>query len=206
MKALHLVLSMALLGASACGGAVRVEPSPAPTGDPTAGLSVPAGPVLYEPEQLIYPPEAFPLAGATVARDAPIGTRAWERQFALGSSPDFRWFIVRLYVLEPDITSSAFVRDHDCASISWDGEKPLVEPVGTPPRGGDDARACLYRFADGQRVLYYMTGYRNVGVVVGTQPRRAEVTNGLALDWVASLARKQIAIIGGVMTRSSSGR
>jgi hypothetical protein len=205
VKALRLVLSVALLAASACGGAARTEPSPAPTGDPTKGLNVPPGPVLYEPEQLIFPPEAFPLRGAAVARDAPIAAHAWERQFALESSPDFRWFVVRLYVLEPDIPSSKFVADNDCDSISWGAEKPFVEAIGAPPASGDGSRACLYRFGDGQRVLYYMTGYRNVGVVVGTQPRRDEMTNGMALDWVASLARQQIAIIGGVMNRRSSG-
>lgn len=198
---LRIILSVSLLAASACGGAARVEPSPAPTGDPSAGLTVPAGPVLLEPEELIYPPEDFPLAGAAVARDTPIATRAWERQFALESSPDFRWFVVRLYVLEPDIPSAKFVRDNDCGSISWDGERPSVEQISSPPRGGDDVRACLYRFGDGQRVLYYLTGYRNVGVVVGTQPRRDEMTDALSLEWVASLARRQIAIIGGVMAR-----
>lgn len=200
------VLCLALLVASACGGASPAEPSPAPTGDPTAGLAVPAGPVLFEPEQLIYPPEDFPLAGAVVARDAPIAAHAWERQFALESSPDFRWFIVRLYVLEPDIPSATFVKDNGCESVTWPGERPIVEQIKSPPPSGDGARACMYTFPDGQRVLYYLTGYRNVGVVVGTQPRREEVTDGLALDWIASLARRQIAIIGGVLTKSSAGR
>jgi len=180
---------------------VRVEPSPAPTGDTSAALDVPEGPVLFEPEQLIYPPEVFPIRGAEVARDAPIAAHAWERQFALASSPDFRWFVVRLYVLEPDIPSSRFVSDNGCSSISWEGEHPVVEQVRTPPPTGDGSRACVYRFADGQRVVYYMTGYRNVGVVVGAQPRREEMTDGLALDWVTSLARRQIAIIGGVLAK-----
>lgn len=197
----RVLLCVALLAASGCGGAVRVEPSPAPTGDPTAGLTVPAGPVIFEPEQLIFPPEAFPLGGAEVARDAPIAAHAWERQFALRSSPDFRWFVVRLYVLEPDVPSSKFVSDNDCDSMTWDGERPTIERIAAPPRSGDDARACLYQFQDGQRVLYYMTGFRNVGIVVGTQPRREEMTDGLALDWIASLARSQIAIIGGIVAK-----
>lgn len=192
--------------ASACAAPRSVEPTPAPAGDPSAGLVVPAGPILFEPEQLIFPPEDFPLSGAAVARDAPIATHGWERQFAMTSSPDFRWFIVRLYVLEPDIPSSRFIADNDCGSITWPGERPWIEQVKVPPRSGDDARACLYVFPDGQRVLYYMTGYRNVGIVVGTQPRREEMTDGLALDWIASLARRQIAIIGGVLARSSVGR
>lgn len=203
---LRLLLSIALLVSSACGGARSVEPSPAPADDPSAGLAVPAGPVLYEPEQLIFPPEDFPLPAAAVARDAPIAVHGWERQFAMPSSLDFRWFVVRLYVLEPDVPSSKFVRENDCDTISWPGERPLIEQVKVPPRSGDDARACLYKFPDGQRVLYYMTGYRNVGIVVGTQPRREEMHDGLALDWIASLARHQIAIIGGVLARSSAGR
>jgi len=198
---LRVLVLVALLATSACGGSVRVEPSPAPTGDPTAGLAVPAGPVIFEPEQLIFPPEAFPLGGAEVARDAPIATHAWERQFAVRSSPDFRWFMVRLYVLEPDIPSSKFVNDNDCASMTWEGERPVVEPIKAPPPSGDGSRACLYQFPDGQRVLYYMTGFRNVGIVVGTQPRRDEVTDGLALDWITSLARSQIAIIGGLLAK-----
>ncbi|HEX9436930.1 MAG TPA: hypothetical protein VGA16_07210 [Candidatus Limnocylindria bacterium] len=203
---LRLFLCLALLVAPACGAAVRVDPSPAPSADPSAGLAVPAGPVLYEPEQLIFPPEDFPLAGAEVARDAPIAARGWERQFALNGSPDFRWFIVRVYVLEPDVPSAKFVSENDCDSIAWPGEKPIVERIKAPPRSGDDARACTYAFPDGQRVLYYVTGYRNVGIVVGTQPRRDEMTDGLALDWITSLARRQIAIIGGVLTRASAGR
>ncbi|MBI2324696.1 MAG: hypothetical protein HYU87_07020 [Chloroflexi bacterium] len=198
---LRVLMCLALLATWACGGAIRVEPSPAPTGDPTVGLTVPAGPVLFEPEQLIFPPEAFPLGGVEVARDAPIAAHAWERQFALHSSPDFRWFVVRLYVLEPDIPSSKFVGDNDCDSMTWEGERPLIEQIKAPPRSGDGARACLYQFPDGQRVLYYTTGFRNVGIVVGTQPRREEMTDGLALDWIASLARSQIAIIGGVLAK-----
>lgn len=201
---LRTVLCLVLL-ASACAAPRAVEPTRAPADDPSATLAVPAGPVLFEPEQLIFPPEDFPLPGAAVARDAPIAAHAWERQFAMASSPDFRWFVVRLYVLEADIPSSKFIADNDCGSISWPGEKPLVDQITVPPRSGDAARACLYGFSDGQRVLYYMTGYRNVGIVVGTQPRRDEMTDGLALDWITSLARRQIAIIGGVLTRSSAG-
>lgn len=188
------------LVAAACGGQPRAEPpTPAPAGDPTAALAVPAGPVLFDPEQLIYPPEDFPLA-SDVGRDTAIGTRAWERQFVPRTSIDFRWFVVRLYVLEPDVPSAKFVAENDCETISWDGERPAIERLSTPATA-DGSRACVYRFGDGQRVLYYMTGYRNVGVVMGTQPRRAEVGDGLAVDWLSSLAKRQIAIIGGVLAK-----
>lgn len=194
------VLAVALLVGSACSASPRsAPPTSAPDGDPTAGLAVPDGPVLFEPEQLIFPPEVFPLPDAAVARDAPLGAHGWEREFAMASSPDFRWFTVRLHVLEPDVPSSRFVADNDCGSVTWPGERPRIEPVKVPPRSGDDARACVYDFPDGQRVLYYMTGYRNVGIVVGTQPRREAMTDGLALDWLAALARQQIAIIGKVL-------
>lgn len=200
MTALRAALLLCLLIA-ACGGQPRVEPpTPAPTGDPAHSLVVPAGPVLYEPEQLIYPPEDFPFA-ADVARDAAIAVRAWERQFVPRSQVDFRWFVVRLYVLEPDVPSAKFVADNDCASITWDAEQPLIEKIAAPPPA-EGARACVYRFGDGQRVLYYMTGFRNVGVVVGTQPSRAEVSDGLALEWAASVAKRQIAIIGGVLAKN----
>lgn len=186
----------------ACGGQPRSEPpTPAPAGDPAAALAVPPGPVLFQPEQLIYPPEDFPLA-SDVGRDTAIATRAWERQFVPRTSIDFRWFVVRLYVLEPDVPSAKFVAEHDCDTITWEGERPVIERLVTPA-AADGSRACAYRFPDGQRVLYYMTGYRNVGVMVGTQPRRAEVSDGLAVEWVSSVARRQIAIIGGVLAKSS---
>lgn len=194
-----------LLVASACAQVRAPDPTPAPTTDPSAGLNVPAGPVLYEPEQLIFPPEDFPIGGLEVARDAPIAVHGWERQFALPASPDFRWFTVRLFVLEPDVTSTRFVADNGCGSVAWPGESPTAKEV-LAPRSGDGASACRYDFGDGGRVLYYTTGYRNVGILVAAQPRRDAVGDALAVDWLASIARRQIAIIGGLLARSSAGR
>ncbi len=200
------VLVIALLVGSACSSALSAPPTAPPVADPLAGVAVPDGPVVFEPEQLILPPEVFPLPEVEVSRDAPLAKHGWEREFATRASPDFRWFTVRLFVLEPDVPSSRFVADNECASISWPGESPRIEQVKVPPRSGDAARACLYGFPDGQRVLYYVTGYRNVGILVGTQPRRDEMNDGLALDWVVAVARQQIAIIEKVAAVSSPGR
>lgn len=194
------VLLVALILASACGGPRATEPSPPPATDPTAAVVAPDGPVVYEPEQLILPPELFPFRGVEVARDAPVATHGWERQFATPASADFRWFTVRVFVLEPDVPATAFVRDNGCGSVSWPDERPSAKEL-LAPRAGDGATACGYRFADGSRVLYYASGYRNVGIVVGTQPRRDEVNDALAVDWLAALAKQQIAIIGGVLAR-----
>lgn len=193
-----LSLSIALLVAMSCGGASAVAPTAAPSADPTVGLAVPDGPVLFEPEQIIFPPEEFPLAGAEVARDAPLTAHGWERQFALPASVDFRWFTLRLFVLDPDIGSSRFIEENGCGSVAWPGERTTSTPLDVP-RAGDGAVACRYVFADGQRVLYYTTGYRNVGMLIGTQPKRAEMTDALASAWLAALARQQIAIIGRVL-------
>lgn len=191
-------LWLALLVASACAPARAADPSPPPSGDPTAGLAAPAGPVLFEPEQLIYPPEEFPLPGIEVARDAPLGVHGWERQLATPSSADFRWFTVRLFVLEPDVGTGHFLADNGCGSVIWPGEQPA--PYGlAAPRSGDGAQACGYRFADGARVLYYATGYRNVGLLVATQPRRPEVSDELGVEWLTAIARGQIAIIARVL-------
>lgn len=194
-----LAIGLAIAVATACGGpAGAADPSPAPTPDPSTALDVPAGPVLFEPEQLILPPEEFPLSGFSVARDEPIGGRTWERQFASATSPDFHWFTVRLYVLEPDVTSTTFIKENGCDTVQWPGEIPDVREAEAAPTG-DGSRACRYEFIDGQRVLYHTTGYRNVAVVVGAQPRRDRMTDRLALDWLAALARHQIAIIGRVL-------
>ena len=192
-------LPLVLLVASACSGPGAADPSPPPSAVPVEGVIVPPGPVLFEPEQLIFPPEVFPLA-AEVSRDAPLVVRAWERQFTTSASPDFRWFTVRLYVLDPDVASSGFVAENGCGSVTWTGERPTAKELVAPP-AGDGARACGYGFGDGSRVLYYATAYRNVGLLVATQPRRDAVTDALALDWLAAIAREQIAIIGGVLVK-----
>jgi hypothetical protein len=82
--------------------------------------------------------------------------------------------------------------------VLWPDEQPSLKDLD-PPRTGDAARACRYGFGDGARVLYLATGYRNVGILVATQPRRDQVTDDLAVKWLTAIARKQIAIIGHVM-------
>ncbi len=197
IRCVSLACVFALL--AACGGAVEAaDPSPPPTLDPVASLDVPAGPVLFRPEQLILPPEEFPLADFAVARDEPLAGRAWERQFVSATSPDFHWFTVRLYVLEPDVPSTSFIEKNGCDTVQWPAERPDVREAEAGA-SGDAARACRYEFVDGQRVLYHTTGYRNVAIVVGTQPRRDRMTDRLALDWLAALARHQIAIVGRVL-------
>lgn len=195
-----LAICLAVAIATACGGAVEaVDPSPPPPPLGTvAGFEVPSGPVVLEPEQLIMSPEEFPLADFAVARDEPIGGRAWERQFASATSPDFHWFTVRVYVLEPDVASTTFIDDNGCDTVQWPDERPDVRDADAAPTG-DGSRACRYEFSDGQRVLYHTTGYRNVAIVVGAQPRRDRMTDRLALDWLAAMARHQIAIIGRVL-------
>ncbi len=188
-----------LVVACACSSTKAAEPSPPPGGDPTVGLAVPAGPVLFQPEQIIFPPEDFPLPSTEITRDAPQGTRGWVRQFDTPTSADFRWFALQLFVLEPDVTAMRFIADNGCGSVSWPGQQPKAADLDAPS-AGDGARACRYGFADGARVLYLATGYRNVGILVATQPRRTEVGDGLAVEWLSALAREQIAIIGRVMT------
>lgn len=202
MDVRRIGLCALLVAASACGGepaAVAAPPlSPPPTADPDAATGIPEGPVLFQPEQIILPPEEFPLAGFAVARDEPLTARAWERQFASQSSPDFHWFLVRLYVLDPDVESRSFIEENGCDTVQWPDERPDAREVDATP-SGDGARACRYEFLDGQRVLYHTTGFRNVAIVVGAQPRRDRMTDRLALDWLAALARHQIAIIGRVL-------
>lgn len=161
-------------------------------------MDVLAGPILFKPEQLILPPEEFPLAEFGVSIDQQLTTRAWERQFVSATSPDFHWFTVRLYILEPDVASTRFIEENGCETVQWPDERPDVREADAAPTG-DGSRACRYEFADGQRVLYHTTGYRNVAIVVGAQPRRPEMTDRLTLDWLGALARHQIAIIGRVL-------
>jgi hypothetical protein len=195
----RIAICLTFLVATACGGAVEAsDPSLPPTEDPVAGLDVPAGPVLLQPERLIMPAEEFPLADFTVALDKPLVPRAWERQFLSKTSPDFHWFTLRLYVLEPDVTATAFIKDNGCDTVKWPDELPEVRELDPSPTG-DGSRACRYEFLDGQRVLYHTTGYRNVAIVIGVQPRRERMTDRLALDWLAAMARHQIAVVGRVL-------
>ncbi|MDE3111422.1 MAG: hypothetical protein KGN00_05145 [Chloroflexota bacterium] len=191
----RIALCLLVLAASACGGAIVGKPTPAPTAEPTAaGVAVPPGPILFEPQQLILPPEAFPVRGAAVSHDAAVAGRGWERQFTTDASPDFRWFSVRLFVLDPDVTAAAFVKDNGCGSVTWPTEVPTADAL-VASNVGEAATACLYTFRDDGRVLYVATGYRNVGLLVGTQPRRDLVSNALAIEWASAIARQQISII-----------
>lgn len=201
-----LAACLSLLIATACGGQSPVAPTPAATPPPTAAIvdGIPSGPILFEPQQLILPPEEFPLSGFEVALDTPRPERSWERQFMSAASRDFKWFTVRLFLLEPDMPSSAFIADHGCDAIKWEGETPSWKELAPRP-SGDGSRACRYDFADGLRVLYHTTGFRNLGIVVGMQPRRAEVTDEIALEWLASLAKQQIGIVGRVLKSAQNG-
>ncbi len=187
----QIALCLLMLAVSACGGAVAGPPTPAPTA-PSA--TVPPGPVLFEPQQLIMPPEVFPIHGAAVSQDAAVAVRGWDRQFATDSSPDFRWFNIRLFVLDPDVTPASFLKDNGCGSVTWSTEVPAAD-VLVAPTVGDGSTACLYTFHDDARVLYVTTAYRNVGLLVGTQPRRDLVSDTLAIDWASAIAREQISII-----------
>jgi len=193
-------LGIALLLASACAAPRVVLPSNPPAVD-TPTVTIPAGPILFEPEQLIFPPEDFPLADAEVARDAPVKSHGWERQFVTPSSVDFRWFTVRLFVLEPDVSGPRFVAENGCGAVQWD-ETPTSAELD-PPLTGEAARACRYTFRDGSRALSLTTGFRNVGMLLTTQPRRTEMSDELTLRWLSALGQKQIAIIGRVMTVAS---
>jgi hypothetical protein len=197
IRKIAVLIASLLVVASACGGAVRGIPTAPPT-ETVAPIAVPAGPVLYEPEQIVLPPEQFPIEGAAVARDAPVAKHGWERQFATEDSPDFRWFTVRIFVLDADVPASTFVSDNGCGSVTWPDERPQAERMPSPT-GLDGSVACRYTFKDGARVLYLTTSYRNVGMLVGTQPRRDVVTSSLALDWTAAIAKLQISIIEKVL-------
>lgn len=182
------------IAASACGGAIAGVPTPPPTAEPSARVAVPPGPIVFEPQQLIMPPDVFPIRGAAVSHDASVPGRGWERQFTTDTSPDFRWFTVRLFVLDPDVTPASFVTDNGCGTVTWPTEIPTADAL-VAPSVGDGATACLYTFRDDARVLYVTTGYRNLGLLVGTQPRRDLVSNALAIDWAAAIARQQISIV-----------
>lgn len=165
---------------------------------------VPGGPILFDPEHLILPPEEFPLSGFEVTLDTARPERSWERQFMSAASRDFKWFTVRIFLLAPEVPSSSFITKHGCDAITWEGETPSWKELEPRP-SGDGSRACRYDFADGLRVLYHTTGFRNLGIVVGMQPRRAEVTDEIALEWLASLAKQQIGIVGRVLKSAKNG-
>ena len=192
------ILVIALVVASACAAPRAVAPpSDPPAVDPQVA-AVPTGPVIFEPEELIFPPEEFPL-DVDVSRDAPLGSHGWERQFMTPASPDFRWFTVRVFVQEPDVSGPRFVADNGCGAVTWPDEQPTAAELD-PPRTGEAARACRYTFRDGSRVLNLATGYRNVGILLAAQPRRPEMTDDLSLRWLSAIGQKQIAIIGRVIT------
>jgi hypothetical protein len=163
--------------------------SVAPTPLPTRAVALRA-------DQMIMPPEVFPLGGYTIGRDEEIRPDRWRREF-ISSSGDYWWVFVDLSVYPSNI------RGPDRVAASTCGDYPFTAANGDPllsqkeisgPVVGDAAKACLHHFGGTTAdMTQYITATRNVVVVIVADPRYA--SNAQALNLVVQLARQQVGLI-----------
>lgn len=161
---------------------------------PSRDLTLPAPSIAdaltLRPEQVILPPEEFPLARYSVDTDERVGTNGWTRKW---SGPDaFFWVRVYVTVLGPSASSRNGIAATTC---DWTFTPPALSAAEiAAPVVGDGAKACGYDFTDFPvGSLVYTTGTRNVLVTVGVYRRSA--SQAAAAKFVASLADYQLWII-----------
>lgn len=178
------VLGIAVLAAStACNAG---QPS---QGAPSAPPILDA--VTFRPEQVILPPEEFPLNGYSVDMDERAGAQGWSRSW---SGPGaFPWVRVDVTVLSLSERSYASIAATACDQRTFTPPALRTAEV-TAPVVGDGAKACSYDFQDAPAgSLVYTTGTRNVLVAVGIW--RGATTVASAAAFAASLADYQLWII-----------
>jgi len=147
--------------------------------------------VTFRPEQVILPPEQFPLTGYGVDTDAQAGTDSWTRMW---SGPGaFPWVSVDVTVLDPSERSYDAIAAATCDH--WTYTPPALSSGEIrAPVVGDGAKACAYSFQGAPAgSVVYTTGTRNVVVTVGVWRRSA--TEAATTAFVASLADYQLWII-----------
>ncbi|MHB8630774.1 MAG: hypothetical protein ACYC9W_02475 [Candidatus Limnocylindria bacterium] len=147
--------------------------------------------VTLRPDQMILPPEQFPLPGYRVDTDERVGTNSWTRRWS--GSDAFSWVRVYVTVLGPSARSYNAIAATTCDQ--WTYTPPALSSAEiAAPVVGDGAKACAYDFQSlPAGSLVYTTGTRNVLVSVGVWRRSA--SPAAAAAFVASLADYQLWVI-----------
>ncbi len=146
--------------------------------------------VTLRPDQMILPPEEFPLAGYNVDQDERFGTGGWTREWR--GTGAFFWIKVEVIVLDPAIRARTAIAATTC---DWSFTPPALSGAEIAARVvGDGAKVCSYDFI-GQPAgsLVYTTGSRNILVTVGVS--RMLASQAAATEFVASLADYQLWIV-----------
>ena len=210
-RALTIVLVL-ILGSVAVGALAGpkltdnslVVPTAAPTRyTPIPKLSSrPAGWVTYRADQLILPPAEFAMPGYTVILDKSdppsFSGSGWTRQWA--SQNGAYWFVETfVHVFDTRLARESIAG----ATCDWTFQNGTAKAYEiTADVIGDGAKACRYElpgtFANW---TVYITGFRNVEVIVGVEP--ALTSDADALDRAIQVASQQLAIVDRVSPPAS---
>ena len=143
------------------------------------------------------PPSEFPLTGYTVARDQAYRLRGWLRLFEARSG-DYWYLDFRVTVLDPSMSARTAIAQEKC-DWTFSGPGTTTAKEVSADVIGDGAKACLYTFSEGNSEwVAYITGTRNVEVMVGGSARSVALTRTDTINRMISLARQQIDIINRV--------
>jgi len=144
---------------------------------------------------LVLPLDEFPLSGYQVGENIPRGTapnfNGWEREFKNSdSSSEYFWVDILLWDLEYDPKS--YLNSEDCQWAPKPGSTmALTGGEAFAPPAGDGVKACKFTFPDDARIFTLRTIHRDAGVFIQANPR-SSVNDATTLDFMASLARRQI--------------
>ena len=153
------------------------------------------------------PPGEFPIqANYSIVKDEQafgiFYSSGWVRDWSsanippsfISPTPDY-WYARVMVFVYPDRFAREAIASELC---NWTFQTPVTKSEISAQVIGDGAKACRYVFQQGSSASWttYITGTRNVEVVVGVEPRRLTDTDALNLS--VSLARQQLAIINRV--------
>jgi hypothetical protein len=150
-------------------------------------------PIGLRSDQIVISVADFPFSGYQMSSDKQIGAGGWFRSFR-SSTEDYFYMSVDIWVYGADETGMSVVAAEDCSYTDPQG-RPVKTATLTAEVLGDAAKACRYEVGTGIVFYSYTAATRNAAIYVESNPRYIEVTDGLALRDLVTLAKAQIRTI-----------
>ncbi len=186
-RAVFFSLVAATLCAVACGTAQPTSPPQPP----------PPNPVTAKPEQLVLPFDRFPFTGYAPPQDTVESDGTIRRRFVPTSFGPAGYGNIIIDVTLLNGSLKTWIEGADC---KWNGgnRTPVSNlEIKSPTAVGAAGKACVHRFDD--NTLYtYTSGVRNVGLFLQANIKPASPAELTAVDFLASLADRQITFINQV--------
>ncbi len=153
--------------------------------------------ITAKPADLMLTADQFPIPGFSKVTDAPPRENGTiRRTFTANDPPEagYLWVVIDIVPINTTSSASDWIEAEDCVWRGTGADKPTASQEIPIQPIGDDSKACRFNFADGP-LFVYSTGTRNVGLFLQAAPYSPSVTDTAAMDFMASVAAQQLAII-----------